>query len=138
MSKFGHDKEENRNDVRDVQCKSVQRKNGKECCSRSEIDEVEKHDDKGDKHEGVERNSQTRIDLECQYGIWKVRFQPTLAKKVEKGRPLSRAKAQVSRETDARVLNIAMMPRKTRSDINAVVPPFDPVAAYRISMIGYT
>jgi len=50
-----------------------------------------------------------------------------LLKKAEKGRPLSLAKAHVSRDTEARVLNIAMMPRKTIRAIRAVVPPFDPV-----------
>jgi hypothetical protein len=62
----------------------------------------------------------------------------TLLKKLENGRPLSRAKAQVSRDTEASVLNIATMPRKTIKAMRAVVPPFDPVEEYRISMMGYT
>jgi hypothetical protein len=87
VSKFGHDEEENRNDVRDVQSKSVQGKNGEECCRRAEINEVEKHDDEGDKHQRVERDSQTRVDLECQYGLASWDFDLLWRRKSRKGVP---------------------------------------------------
>ncbi len=66
-------------------------------------------------------------------GLW---LNHTCPKKFENGRPLSLAKAQVRRETDARDENTATTPMKIRKVIRTVVAAVLPVELYRIWMIG--
>ena len=54
----------------------------------------------------------------------------TRLKKGEKGRPWSRANAQVRRDTEARELNMAIMPLKMSKERSAIVADFEPVALY--------
>jgi hypothetical protein len=64
-------------------------------------------------------------------------MQPTSPKNFEHGNPSSRAKAQVKRETEARELNIAIMPFQTMNEQRTTVAARDPVAPYAIWIIGY-
>ena len=52
----------------------------------------------------------------------------TVAKKVENGRPLSRAKAQVRRETEAKTPNSATIVEKRIMHMMMVAPALDSVA----------
>lgn len=60
----------------------------------------------------------------------------TALKNLEKGNPLSLAKAHVSRETDASELNIETVALKRMKTVNTEVAALDPVALYTTWMIG--
>lgn len=58
------------------------------------------------------------------------------AQKLEYGKPLSLAKAQVRRDTEASDENTATTPMNMRNAISTVVPALLCVVLYRICMIG--
>lgn len=61
----------------------------------------------------------------------------TCAKKVEKGSPLSRAKAQVKRETEAKMAYSAPNATTRVALVMAVAAALELVAELKISIIGY-
>lgn len=114
----------------------------------ADVDQADQGGDRGDEAEGVEGDAQLWVDLSevrkrqrrgenlLVRGGGMIGLRLTCAKKPEKGRPLSRANAQVRRETEAKTPKSAIIVEKRIMHMMMVAPALELVAWKRIWMTG--